>query len=74
MSDDTHDRERQELLLMEEETKIAGAEYQKATILLRIAKRKSEMKRDEEHVALQDEHIVKCKKEVVRIKALLSGG
>lgn len=67
MSDDSHDKEKISLLIMEEEVKIAGAEHAKKAIELRIAKRRSEIKRDEEHLVLQDKAIEEAKATIVKL-------
>lgn len=59
------------IMIMEEEIKISGAEHAKKTILLRIAKRKSEMARDEEHITLQDKVIEQARADIERHRKTL---
>lgn len=73
MSDDAQDAERRSLMIMEEEVKIAGAEHAKKAILLRIAKRQSEIKRDEEHLVLQDKAIGQANAEISKLRAANGG-
>ena len=67
MSDDSHNAEKISLLVMEEEVKIAGAEHAKKAIALRIAKRRTEINRDKEHLVLQDKVITQAEAEITRL-------
>ena len=60
-----------ELMILEEETKISGAEHQKRVISLRIAKRQAETRRDEDHALLQDDAISTANAEINKIKKLI---
>lgn len=74
MSIAPEDAEKLTVLIMEEEVKIAGAEHMKKSIELRILKRRSEIKRDEEHIILQDRVITQAKSEIERMKGTINGG
>ncbi len=62
--------EETEIAILEQEEKVCNAEAAKKQIALRIAKRKRDNKRDEEHLSLQDETISKAQAEISRLRAL----
>ena len=70
MSEDSNIVEKIGIMIMEKEASIGGAEHQKQVIRLRIAKRRIEIKRDEEHILLQDKEIEKAKVEIGRLNTL----
>lgn len=74
MTVSAEDAEKLGIMIMEEEVKISAAEHAQKTILLRIAKRKAEMARDEEHIALQDKVIEQARAEIERHRKTLKGG
>jgi hypothetical protein len=73
MSASPEDTEKLDLLIMEEEVKIAGAEHGKKAVLLRIAKRQSEIRRDEEHLILQDKIIEQARVDIARHRKTIKG-